>query len=135
MFRLKPLQKCRFSNTHGEHIILSRRVAFFKNFIMFSQESLLSGVRSRSYSCSSPKISLGKSRLVRDFTVCNSSEGEHYLPYIFATILSQGRVLVKAHKIYKGSRQEFSILFSQLIFLSLAKSFSHQISDKLKIRF
>ncbi|CAK6444314.1 unnamed protein product [Pipistrellus nathusii] len=39
-----------------------------------SKESLLSGVRSRSYSCSSPKISLGKSRLVRDFTVCNSSE-------------------------------------------------------------
>ncbi|KAK1345187.1 hypothetical protein QTO34_013897 [Cnephaeus nilssonii] len=39
-----------------------------------SKESLLSGVRSRSYSCSSPKISLGKSRLVRDFTMCNSSE-------------------------------------------------------------
>ncbi|XP_023393943.1 rho guanine nucleotide exchange factor 28 isoform X1 [Pteropus vampyrus] len=39
-----------------------------------SKESLLSGVRSRSYSCSSPKISLGKTRLVRDFTVCNSSE-------------------------------------------------------------
>ncbi|XP_014405196.1 PREDICTED: rho guanine nucleotide exchange factor 28 isoform X2 [Myotis brandtii] len=39
-----------------------------------SKESLLSGVRSRSYSCSSPKISLGKSRLVRDFTVCNASE-------------------------------------------------------------
>ncbi|XP_036266740.1 rho guanine nucleotide exchange factor 28 isoform X3 [Pipistrellus kuhlii] len=39
-----------------------------------SKELLLSGVRSRSYSCSSPKISLGKSRLVRDFTVCNSSE-------------------------------------------------------------
>ncbi|XP_010334823.3 rho guanine nucleotide exchange factor 28 isoform X2 [Saimiri boliviensis] len=38
------------------------------------KESLLSGVRSRSYSCSSPKISLGKTRLVRDFTVCNSSE-------------------------------------------------------------
>uniref|UniRef100_A0A8C9AAK7 Rho guanine nucleotide exchange factor 28 n=1 Tax=Prolemur simus TaxID=1328070 RepID=A0A8C9AAK7_PROSS len=39
-----------------------------------SKESLLSGVRSRSYSCSSPKISLGKAQLVRDFTVCNSSE-------------------------------------------------------------
>uniref|UniRef100_A0A8C0QH82 Rho guanine nucleotide exchange factor 28 n=1 Tax=Canis lupus familiaris TaxID=9615 RepID=A0A8C0QH82_CANLF len=38
------------------------------------QESLLPGVRSRSYSCSSPKISLGKTRLVRDFTVCNSGE-------------------------------------------------------------
>ncbi|XP_046283074.1 rho guanine nucleotide exchange factor 28 isoform X1 [Marmota monax] len=38
------------------------------------KESLLSGIRSRSYSCSSPKISLGKTRLVRDFTVCNSSE-------------------------------------------------------------
>lgn len=39
-----------------------------------SKESLLSGIRSRSYSCSSPKISLGKTRLVRDFTMCNSSE-------------------------------------------------------------
>ncbi|XP_075397283.1 rho guanine nucleotide exchange factor 28 isoform X2 [Tenrec ecaudatus] len=39
-----------------------------------SKESLLSGIRSRSYSCSSPKISLGKSRLVRDFTVCTSRE-------------------------------------------------------------
>uniref|UniRef100_A0A5F4WF45 Rho guanine nucleotide exchange factor 28 n=1 Tax=Callithrix jacchus TaxID=9483 RepID=A0A5F4WF45_CALJA len=39
-----------------------------------SKESLHSGVRSRSYSCSSPKISLGKTRLVRDLTVCNSSE-------------------------------------------------------------
>ncbi|XP_025244842.1 rho guanine nucleotide exchange factor 28 isoform X2 [Theropithecus gelada] len=39
-----------------------------------SKESLLSGVRSRSYSCSSPKISLGKTRLVRELTVCNSSE-------------------------------------------------------------
>ncbi|XP_012880750.1 PREDICTED: rho guanine nucleotide exchange factor 28 isoform X2 [Dipodomys ordii] len=39
-----------------------------------SKESLLSGIRSRSYSCSSPKISLGKTRLVRDLTVCNSSE-------------------------------------------------------------
>ncbi|XP_042637254.1 rho guanine nucleotide exchange factor 28 [Orycteropus afer afer] len=39
-----------------------------------SKESLFSGVRSRSYSCSSPKISLGKSRLMHDFTVSNSSE-------------------------------------------------------------
>ncbi|XP_022450731.1 rho guanine nucleotide exchange factor 28 isoform X1 [Delphinapterus leucas] len=38
------------------------------------KESLFSGVRSRSYSCSSPKISLGKTRLIRDFTVCNSAE-------------------------------------------------------------
>lgn len=38
------------------------------------KESLLSGIRSRSYSCSSTKISLGKTRLVRDFTVCSSSE-------------------------------------------------------------
>nr|XP_031302583.1 rho guanine nucleotide exchange factor 28 isoform X3 [Camelus dromedarius] len=38
------------------------------------KESLLSGVRSRSYSCSSPKISLGKTRLMRDFTVCSSAE-------------------------------------------------------------
>ncbi|XP_060241593.1 rho guanine nucleotide exchange factor 28 isoform X1 [Meriones unguiculatus] len=41
---------------------------------LHSKESLLSGIRSRSYSCSSPKISSGRSRLVRDFTVCSSSE-------------------------------------------------------------
>uniref|UniRef100_A0A4X2LKT6 Rho guanine nucleotide exchange factor 28 n=2 Tax=Vombatus ursinus TaxID=29139 RepID=A0A4X2LKT6_VOMUR len=39
-----------------------------------SKDSLLSGLRSRSYSCSSPKICLGKTRLVRDCTVCDSSE-------------------------------------------------------------
>uniref|UniRef100_A0A8C4XX77 Uncharacterized protein n=1 Tax=Gopherus evgoodei TaxID=1825980 RepID=A0A8C4XX77_9SAUR len=33
-----------------------------------SKESLLSGIRSRSYSCSSPKVLLGKSRFARDFT-------------------------------------------------------------------
>ncbi|XP_060057000.1 rho guanine nucleotide exchange factor 28 [Erinaceus europaeus] len=38
------------------------------------KESLLSGVRSRSYSCSSPKVSLGRSPLVRDFTLCSSSK-------------------------------------------------------------
>ncbi|XP_010633470.1 rho guanine nucleotide exchange factor 28 isoform X2 [Fukomys damarensis] len=38
------------------------------------KESLLSGIRSRSYSCSSPKISLGRTRLIRDFTVYNSRE-------------------------------------------------------------
>uniref|UniRef100_A0A8C3XLP8 Rho guanine nucleotide exchange factor 28 n=1 Tax=Chelydra serpentina TaxID=8475 RepID=A0A8C3XLP8_CHESE len=37
-------------------------------------ESLLSGIRSRSYSCSSPKVLLGKSRFARDFTVCDSNE-------------------------------------------------------------
>ncbi|XP_028913681.1 rho guanine nucleotide exchange factor 28 isoform X1 [Ornithorhynchus anatinus] len=46
------------------------------------KESLLSGVRSRSYSCSSPKVSFGKSRLVRDFAVCDASEEQraHSLP-------------------------------------------------------
>ncbi|XP_039400635.1 rho guanine nucleotide exchange factor 28 isoform X1 [Mauremys reevesii] len=39
-----------------------------------SKESLLSGIRSRSYSCSSPKLLLGKSRFARDFTVCDSNE-------------------------------------------------------------
>ncbi|XP_030423245.1 rho guanine nucleotide exchange factor 28 isoform X3 [Gopherus evgoodei] len=39
-----------------------------------SKESLLSGIRSRSYSCSSPKVLLGKSRFARDFTVCDSNE-------------------------------------------------------------
>uniref|UniRef100_A0A8C0QLB5 Rho guanine nucleotide exchange factor 28 n=1 Tax=Canis lupus familiaris TaxID=9615 RepID=A0A8C0QLB5_CANLF len=53
------------------------------------KESLLPGVRSRSYSCSSPKISLGKTRLVRDFTVCNSGEGKRSLPFDFERILFQ----------------------------------------------
>ncbi|XP_053887930.1 rho guanine nucleotide exchange factor 28 isoform X2 [Malaclemys terrapin pileata] len=39
-----------------------------------SKEPLLSGIRSRSYSCSSPKVLLGKSRFARDFTVCDSNE-------------------------------------------------------------
>ncbi|XP_075788373.1 rho guanine nucleotide exchange factor 28 isoform X1 [Pelodiscus sinensis] len=42
---------------------------------LLSKESLLSGIRSRSYSCSSPKVLLGKSRFSRDFTVCDSNEG------------------------------------------------------------
>ncbi|XP_038621375.1 rho guanine nucleotide exchange factor 28 [Tachyglossus aculeatus] len=47
-----------------------------------AKESLLSGVRSRSYSCSSPKVSFGKSRLVRDFAVCDANEEQraHSLP-------------------------------------------------------
>uniref|UniRef100_A0A5F8GEP3 Rho guanine nucleotide exchange factor 28 n=1 Tax=Monodelphis domestica TaxID=13616 RepID=A0A5F8GEP3_MONDO len=44
-----------------------------------SKDSLLSGLRSRSYSCSSPKISLGKTRLIRDYTVCDSSEDGVFL--------------------------------------------------------
>uniref|UniRef100_A0A8C8RPL7 Rho guanine nucleotide exchange factor 28 n=1 Tax=Pelusios castaneus TaxID=367368 RepID=A0A8C8RPL7_9SAUR len=39
-----------------------------------SKESLLSGIRSRSYSCSSPKVLLRKSRFARDFIVCDSNE-------------------------------------------------------------
>ncbi|XP_043370618.1 rho guanine nucleotide exchange factor 28 isoform X5 [Dermochelys coriacea] len=39
-----------------------------------SKESILSGIRSRSYSCSSPKVLLGKSRFACDFTVCDSNE-------------------------------------------------------------
>ncbi|XP_032134378.1 rho guanine nucleotide exchange factor 28 isoform X3 [Sapajus apella] len=55
-----------FSISRAESLSLSSNLQ--------SKESLLSGVRSRSYSCSSPKISLGKTCLVRDLTVCNSSE-------------------------------------------------------------
>uniref|UniRef100_A0A8D0FYW9 Phorbol-ester/DAG-type domain-containing protein n=1 Tax=Sphenodon punctatus TaxID=8508 RepID=A0A8D0FYW9_SPHPU len=39
-----------------------------------SKESLLSGIRSRSYSCSSPKVLLEKSRFSRDFAICDSNE-------------------------------------------------------------
>ncbi|XP_066468642.1 rho guanine nucleotide exchange factor 28 [Tiliqua scincoides] len=41
---------------------------------MQSKESLLSGIRSRSYSYTSPKIFLGKSHGVRDFPVCDSND-------------------------------------------------------------
>uniref|UniRef100_A0A8C2MJE5 Rho guanine nucleotide exchange factor 28 n=1 Tax=Cricetulus griseus TaxID=10029 RepID=A0A8C2MJE5_CRIGR len=53
---------------------ISRTESLSLSSALHSKESLLSGIRSRSYSCSSPKISSGKSRLVRDFTVCSSSE-------------------------------------------------------------
>ncbi|XP_017383128.1 rho guanine nucleotide exchange factor 28 isoform X2 [Cebus imitator] len=55
-----------FSISRAESLSLSSNLQ--------SKGSLLSGLRSRSYSCSSPKISLGKTCLVRDLTVCNSSE-------------------------------------------------------------
>lgn len=53
---------------------ISRTESLSLSSTLHSKESLLSGIRSRSYSCSSPKISSGKSRLVRDFTVCSTSE-------------------------------------------------------------
>ncbi|XP_020731157.2 rho guanine nucleotide exchange factor 28 isoform X6 [Odocoileus virginianus] len=53
---------------------ISRTESFSLSSNLQLKESLFSGIRSRSYSCSSPKISLGKTRLIRDFTVCNSVE-------------------------------------------------------------
>ncbi|XP_055277837.1 rho guanine nucleotide exchange factor 28 isoform X2 [Moschus berezovskii] len=53
---------------------ISRTESFSLSSSLQLKESLFSGIRSRSYSCSSPKISLGKTRLIRDFTVCNSVE-------------------------------------------------------------
>ncbi|XP_053147245.1 rho guanine nucleotide exchange factor 28 isoform X2 [Hemicordylus capensis] len=44
---------------------------------MQSKESLLSGIRSRSYSYTSPKILLGKSHCVRDFAICDSNDEQH----------------------------------------------------------
>ncbi|XP_072848742.2 rho guanine nucleotide exchange factor 28 isoform X2 [Pogona vitticeps] len=41
---------------------------------MESKESLLSGIRSRSYSYTSPKILPGKSRCVQDFTTCDPDQ-------------------------------------------------------------
>nr|XP_036882015.1 rho guanine nucleotide exchange factor 28 isoform X1 [Manis javanica] len=63
-----------FEATTEADFSISRTESLSLSSNMQSKESLLSGVRSRSYSCSSPKISLGKTRLVRDFTVCSSSE-------------------------------------------------------------
>ncbi|OXB80922.1 UNVERIFIED_CONTAM: hypothetical protein H355_016939 [Colinus virginianus] len=42
----------------------------------FFQECSPSGIRSRSYSCSSPKGSLGRPRIPQDFTVGDSGEGQ-----------------------------------------------------------
>ncbi|XP_057645411.1 rho guanine nucleotide exchange factor 28 isoform X3 [Chionomys nivalis] len=53
---------------------ISRTESLSLSSTLHSKESLFSGIRSRSYSCSSPKVSVGKSRLVRDFTVCSSTE-------------------------------------------------------------
>ncbi|KAM4875956.1 rho guanine nucleotide exchange factor 28 [Thomomys bottae] len=61
------------TNTEPD-LSISRTESLSLSSNLQSKESLLSGIRSRSYSCSSPKISLGKTRLVRDLTVCNSSE-------------------------------------------------------------
>ncbi|XP_027720074.1 rho guanine nucleotide exchange factor 28 isoform X3 [Vombatus ursinus] len=59
-----------------------------------SKDSLLSGLRSRSYSCSSPKICLGKTRLVRDCTVCDSSED--------GVFLNSGRPLLQSLSLSKS---------------------------------
>ncbi|XP_044123150.1 rho guanine nucleotide exchange factor 28 isoform X4 [Neovison vison] len=63
-----------FETTTEPDFSISRTESLSLSSNLPLKESLLSGVRSRSYSCSSPKISLGKTRLVRDFTVCSSSE-------------------------------------------------------------
>ncbi|KAF5913649.1 hypothetical protein HPG69_017270, partial [Diceros bicornis minor] len=63
-----------FETTAEPDFNISRTESLSLSSNLQSKESLLSGIRSRSYSCSSPKISLGKTQLVRDFTVCNSSE-------------------------------------------------------------
>ncbi|XP_077616072.1 rho guanine nucleotide exchange factor 28 isoform X1 [Crocuta crocuta] len=63
-----------FDTTTEPEFSISRTESLSLSSNLHLKESLLSGVRSRSYSCSSPKISLGKTRLVRDFTLCNSSE-------------------------------------------------------------
>ncbi|XP_026354578.3 rho guanine nucleotide exchange factor 28 isoform X1 [Ursus arctos] len=63
-----------FETTTEPDFNISRTESLSLSSNLQLKESLLSGVRSRSYSCSSPKISVGKTRLVRDFTVCNTSE-------------------------------------------------------------
>ncbi|XP_040306868.1 rho guanine nucleotide exchange factor 28 isoform X3 [Herpailurus yagouaroundi] len=63
-----------FETTPDPDFSISRTESLSLSSNLQLKESLLSGVRSRSYSCSSPKISLGKTRLVRDFTLCGSSE-------------------------------------------------------------
>ncbi|XP_044302416.1 rho guanine nucleotide exchange factor 28 isoform X2 [Varanus komodoensis] len=42
-----------------------------------AKESLLSGVRSRSYSYTAPKVALGKPHCARDFTICDSNDEQH----------------------------------------------------------
>uniref|UniRef100_A0A7M4DWX6 Rho guanine nucleotide exchange factor 28 n=1 Tax=Crocodylus porosus TaxID=8502 RepID=A0A7M4DWX6_CROPO len=54
------------------HINRMESLSSSKN--LHPKESLLGGIRSRSYSCSSPKVFLGKTRFARDFTVCDSNE-------------------------------------------------------------
>uniref|UniRef100_A0A8D2IWC0 Rho guanine nucleotide exchange factor 28 n=1 Tax=Varanus komodoensis TaxID=61221 RepID=A0A8D2IWC0_VARKO len=47
-----------------------------------AKESLLSGVRSRSYSYTAPKVALGKPHCARDFTICDSNDGEQISIFI-----------------------------------------------------
>uniref|UniRef100_A0A8C4MHL9 Rho guanine nucleotide exchange factor 28 n=1 Tax=Equus asinus TaxID=9793 RepID=A0A8C4MHL9_EQUAS len=63
-----------FETTPEQDFNISRTESLSLSSNLQLKESLLSGIRSRSYSCSSPKISLGKTRMVRDFAVCSSSE-------------------------------------------------------------
>ncbi|XP_070425912.1 rho guanine nucleotide exchange factor 28 isoform X9 [Equus przewalskii] len=63
-----------FETTPEPDFNISRTESLSLSSNLQLKESLLSGIRSRSYSCSSPKISLGKTRMVRDFAVCSSSE-------------------------------------------------------------
>ncbi|XP_062983999.1 rho guanine nucleotide exchange factor 28 isoform X2 [Elgaria multicarinata webbii] len=58
-----------FSMSRAESLPLSSNLQ--------SKESLLSGVRSRSYSYTSPKVILGKSHCARDFTICDPNDEQH----------------------------------------------------------
>lgn len=114
------LQRCWFSNVHREHILSSLLKYFLKkHYSDLLQESLLSGVRSRSYSCSSPKISLGRTRVVRDFTACNSSEGKHCVPLVSESILSQGRVSVSEST--QNTQQQLAWVFHFIFTTNFSK--------------
>ncbi|XP_046521566.1 rho guanine nucleotide exchange factor 28 isoform X15 [Equus quagga] len=63
-----------FETTPEQDFNISRTESLSLSSNLQLKESLLSGIRSRSYSCSSPKISLGKTQMVRDFAVCSLSE-------------------------------------------------------------
>ncbi|XP_005386124.1 PREDICTED: rho guanine nucleotide exchange factor 28 [Chinchilla lanigera] len=65
-----------FESNNEPYFNISRTESLSLSSNLQLKDTLLSGIRSRSYSCSSPKISLRKTRPGRDFAVCNSGEGQ-----------------------------------------------------------
>ncbi|KAM6289587.1 LOW QUALITY PROTEIN: rho guanine nucleotide exchange factor 28 [Aegotheles albertisi] len=66
------------------------------------KECTVSGIRSRSYSCSSPKGLLGRRRIPRDFAVGDSNEGQTCPCSVNGVLMNSGRSLLQALSLSKS---------------------------------